>query len=112
MGQAVSLGGHQRATAYVVQHRHSPLSAQLNQLLRLYRGGETFHPEVTGVDFQQSRGIIRDSIAVVPEIGAVGGAHIDQRCPALAQHVGHPEASADFHGLGPRHDDLFPLGQS
>ena len=49
--------------------------------------------------FEHGPGVLGDSFLVISGIGAVGRANIHQDCPALAQHVGDPEASTDFHRL-------------
>ena len=74
-------------------------------------GRESFNPKIAGVNLQISRRVFAGSILIVPQVCAVGGAHVHQRCPALTQHVGNAEAASDFHSLGAGYDYLASGGQ-
>ena len=95
-----------------MQHRDTLLLGQLHQFAGFNFGGEPFHPEIAGVNFQQGRGIIRDRVLVIPDIGPVGGAHVHQGSAALLENVRDPEAPSDLHGFAPGDDDLFAHRQS
>lgn len=63
------------------------------------------------MDPHERGGAHADGRGIVPQIGAVRGAHLDQQRAALGHHLGDAEASADLHKLASRDDHLAPLGQ-
>ena len=111
VGHSVSFGWQQAAAAHVVQCRNPEAVAQFCQVAGFHLGRESFNAEIAGVNLQISRRVIGGGLLIVPQVGAVGGAHVHQRRPTLAQHVGNPEAAAYFHRLGARYDNLASGGQ-
>ena len=60
--------------------------------------------EVAAVDLQQQRGVGVDRRLVVAQVGAVGGADLDQAHTRRRHDLGHAERAADLDQLAARHD--------
>ena len=57
-----------------------------------HRGGEAHHPVIAGVHLEQQGGLRAGGGLVVPEVGAVGGAHLAEDGSAAGHHLGDVDA--------------------
>ena len=53
-------------------------------------------------------GVFAERKLVVPQMGAVGGPHLDEGGPALRHDIRHPEPAADLNQLAAGGDDRRP----
>jgi hypothetical protein len=73
--------------------------------------GEAVDGVVAGMHLHQHRRARPDVFREILEVGAVGGADLDQLRPGAAHDVRHAEGAADFDQLAARDDDLLLLRQ-
>ena len=73
--------------------------------------GEPGDTEIAGVDRQDRARVLGDGRGVVLDVGAVGGADLDEPRAALAQHVGYPEATTYLDRLAAGHDHVLAAGE-
>ena len=66
---------------------------------------------VAGVRLQQQRGVVVDGVLVVPEVGAIGGAHFAQLAASAGHQFGQPKAAADLNQLAARDRHVAPQRQ-
>ena len=76
--------------------------AQLRELRFRNLGGEAFDHVVAGMDLHDHAGLGPDGAGEIFQMGAVGGADLDQRATGLGHDVGHPERAADLDQLAAR----------
>ena len=69
------------------------------------------HRVVRGMDLHDRRGVGADRGGIVLEMGAVGGADLDQPAAGAGHDVGDAEGAADLDELAARDDDLAAGGQ-
>ena len=96
--QTVSGSVEKRPTAQIVDQDEVVLVCQGRQLVQRWLGHKAYQPEVRSVGAQDGADtfVLLDSLAIVAQMGAVGGTYFDQMGSALAHHVGHTKAAADF----------------
>lgn len=109
--QPVSAQVHQRAAAQVGGQRQALRMGNARERRLAHRRGEPLDRVVAGVHLHQERGAFADGAFVVVRVGAVGGAHFDQRGAGGGHHVGHAEGAADLDQFAARDDDLPAPGQ-
>ncbi len=97
----------QGAAAEVLEQRQSMFACQHCQFGCRCGMDKPERPEVAGMDLQVGRGLPGGGRDVVPSIGPVRGADLDQARSRLAEYIRHTESAADLDGLSPRHHDLF-----
>ncbi len=101
--QPVILEVHQRAAAKVGDQGQVVLVGEPGQLVLGHSRGESLYGVVAGVHLHQRRRARRDRAGVVLEVGAVGGADLDQLHAGARHDVGYAEGAADLDQLAARH---------
>ena len=69
--------------------------------------GEALDHVIAGMDLHDHAGIGPDGAGEILQVGAVGGADLDQRAAGLRHDIGHPERAADFDQLAARRRNLL-----
>ncbi len=87
------------------------LSGQGGQLVQRGLLGETGDAEVGMVDGEDEGGVVVDGLAVVVEMGLVGGADFAEDGAGAGHDVGNAEAFADLDELSAGDDDFAAGGQ-
>ena len=98
------------AAAEVVDEHRAEAVGQGRQLLQGRLGGEPDDAVVAGVHAQHRPRAGVPGVFEVAQVGAVGGADLDQLGAALAQDVGDAKAVADLDQLAARHQHLAAAG--
>ncbi len=110
-GQPPARQVDQRAAAEVDHERHAALAAERGQLGLGDAGGEALHRVVAGVHLHQQRAARAERLGVVAQVGAVGGADLDQLRAGPPHDVRDAERAADLDQLAARHRHLLPRRQ-
>jgi hypothetical protein len=97
----------QRAAAEVDRRRAVVLVRQRGSSAFGHGVGEALDRVVAGMHLHQQRGARPDGFREVLEVGAVGGADLDQLRPGALHDVRHAEGAADLDQLAARDDDLL-----
>jgi hypothetical protein len=101
----------QGAAAQVDHERQAMLMGKPRQLLLRHGGGEADDGIVAGMHLEQQAGFGGNGRREVPQVGAVGGAHLHQATAGAGHDVGDAEGTADLDQLAAGNDDLLAPGQ-
>ena len=97
----------QRAAAEIFQNRQPMFARQHDQFGRRHGVDKPERSEIARVDLQVGAGLLGRRGRIVAGVGPVRGPDLDQPRPRLAQHVRHPESTADLDGFSARDHDLL-----
>jgi len=95
-----------------VEQRQAVLVGERGQRGQLRTGGEALDPVVGGVDGEDGAARPAERLGVVVQVGAVGGADLDQRDPGGLHDRGQAELTADLDQLATRHHHFTATRQA
>ena len=111
IGQAIGAEVDQCAAAQIDNKGQAVFPGQGRHVLFRHRLGEALDGVIRRMHLHQQRRPGADRPGEVLEVGAVGGADLDQLAAGPFHNVGNAEGAADLDQLAARHRHLFALGQ-
>ncbi|GBD09904.1 hypothetical protein HRbin22_02166 [Candidatus Thermoflexus japonica] len=113
VGQAEGRGVQERPASQIVHHRDPVALPQGHQFRQGDLGHEADHAEIAVVGAEDQGDVLSpgEGLLIIPQMGPVRGADLDEARAALGHHLRDAESAADFDELAPGDQHPAPPSQ-